>query len=280
VLPNFLIVGAEKAGTTTVWATLNEHPDVYMCERKEPRFFTNQNWHRGVAWYEDLFREANGSKAIGEASTAYTWAPESSDAPARIRDCLGDIKYLYCVRHPIERMISHYRHALMYRWIPDGTSFEDAIQLKPALENCSRYFYQIEQYLPYAKAEQWKIVVLEELIEKPQEVMAGVFDFLEVDRIELDSLHAKNVTDSKVRPWISVDRLRPYGYFFPRPVRHWGKRVIENVGHRKIQKPTIDERVRAELLAKMTPDIESLCNFCGKDLFALWQMEAQSAASV
>ncbi len=274
MLPNFLIVGAEKAGTTTVWATLDDHPDVYMCERKEPRFFTNQNWHRGLPWYESLFKEAEGHKAIGEASTVYTWAPESSDAPQRIRDSLGDIKYIYCVRNPIERMISHYRHALVYRWVPDETSFEDAIQMKPALEDCSRYYYQIEQYLPYTDPEQWHIVVLEELVAKPQEVMNGVFDFLGIDHMSLESLHAKNVTDTKVQPWISVDRLRPYVYFLPKPVRQWGKRMIESFGHKKIEKPSIDDATRAELVARLSPDIEALGRFCDKDFFALWQIEA------
>ncbi len=276
MLPNFLIVGAEKAGTTTLWATLDEHPDVSMCARKEPRFFTDQNWHRGLAWYESLFSEADNCTAIGEASTAYTWAPESNEAPARIRDCLGDIKYLYCVRHPIERMISHYRHAVLYRWIPAATSFEDAIRIKPALYNCSRYYYQIEQYLPYTEPEQWHVVVLEQIVERPNEVMGQVFDFLGVHRRAVESLYAQNVTDDKVQPWLSVDRLRPYGYFLPKPMRRWGKWAVESFGHKKIAKPTIDERVRDDLLTRLMPDIEAMARFCGQDLLALWQIDAHT----
>ena len=98
--------------------------------------------------------------------------------------------------------------------------------------------------------------------------------------MSLESLPAKNVTDSKVQPWISVDHLKPYAYYLPRPVRQWGKRVVENIGHKKIKKPTIDEQIRRELIAKLTPDIESLCEFCGRDLFARWQIDAPQAASV
>jgi len=278
MLPNFLIVGAEKAGTTTLWATLDEHPDVYMSQRKEPRFFTDQNWDRGLDWYESLFPGAEGHKAVGEASTSYTWAPESSAAPKRIHESLGDVRYIYCVRHPLERMISHYRHALVYRWVPEGTSFQDAILMKPGLFDCSRYYYQLEQYLPHTNRQQWHIVVLEELVASPQEEMNRVFDFIEIDRISLDALEAKNVTDAKVKPWISVERLRPYAYYFPRPVREWGKRVVEGLGTKKIPKPQIEESIREELLAQLAPDVEALGQFCGKDLFSLWQIPAPVSA--
>ena len=163
MLPNFIVVGSEKAGTTTLASILDMHSDVFMCKPKEPRFFSNHNWNKGVDWYKDLFKGSKGYKAIGEASTAYTWAPESSKTPKRIHETLGDIKYVYILRNPVERVISHYRHALYCNWVPRNTSMEDTLSKIPAIKECSKYFYQIEQYLPYTKREQWHIIVLEEL---------------------------------------------------------------------------------------------------------------------
>jgi hypothetical protein len=271
VLPNFLIVGAEKAGTTTLAVTLAEHPEVFICDLKEPRFFTNPNWDKGLHWYESLFRGADGYKAIGEASPAYTWAPESSEAPKRIYECLGDIRYIYAVRNPIQRMISHYRHALHYRWIPDHTSFEAALELKPGLKNCSRYFYQIEQYLPYTRREQWHIVVLEELIEDYQNVANAMFKFLEIGEISLTQLRSENVSDDKVRPPMLFHRMKFLQQYFPDSVVRLGRELASRLGKR-VERPDIPEYTCGDLMEELGPDIQRLSEFCGKDFGAIWRI--------
>jgi hypothetical protein len=273
--PNFLIVGAEKAGTTTLAGMLAQHPETFMCNPKEPRFFTYHNWDRGLHWYESLFDGAVGYKAVGEASPAYTWAPESIDAPKRIYQCLGDIRYLYIVRHPIKRMISHYRHALFHRWIPDHTSFEAALKLIPGLKNCSYYFYQIEQYLTYTRREQWHIVVLEELIKDHQNVMMEIFRFLEIDETSSTQLRAENVTDKKRRPRMLYEHLRQL-----RPLQHYlpasFERLVIHFKHKlgeKIEKPDISENAGNALMEELKPDIQRLSDFCGKDLKAIWRID-------
>ena len=270
--PNFLIVAAEKAGTTTLAAMLSQHPEVFICEPKEPRFFTHHNWDRGLHWYESLFNGADGYKAIGEASPAYTWAPESIDVPKRIYRCLGDIRYLYIVRHPIERIISHYRHAIFYRWIPDHTSFEAALELIPGLKNCSRYFFQIEQYLSYTRREQWHIVVLEELIEDHQKVTMEMFCFLEIDETPSTKLRFENVTDKKRRSPVLFEHLRHLQHYLPDFVMRLGRHLEYKLG-KKIEKPDISENVRAALMEELKPDIQRLSDFCGKDLKSIWRID-------
>ena len=149
MLPNFIIIGAEKSGTTTLAKILSDHHEIFMSIPKEPRFFSDHNWDKGLKWYERLFDNAIGFKAIGEASVAYTWAPESVGTPQRIYDTLGEIKFIYIIRNPLERTISHYRHALFCNWMKKSTSIEDALKITPALIDCSKYFYQLEQYLKY-----------------------------------------------------------------------------------------------------------------------------------
>ena len=271
MLPNFLIVGAEKAGTTTLAAMLSEHPEVFMCDPKEPRFFTYHNWHRGLHWYESLFNDADGYKAIGEASPAYTWAPDSIEAPKRIYQCLGNIRYIYIVRNPINRMISHYRHALFHRWIPDHTSFEDALELIPGLKNCSRYFYQIEQYLPYTRREQWHIVILEELIEHHHNIANEMFRFLEIDEISLTQPQSKNVSDEKRRPPMLIKHLKFLKPYIPNSVAHFGRQLASKLG-KEIEKPDISECTRGALIKELKPDIQRLSDFCGKDFKTIWHI--------
>ena len=71
-LPNFLVIGAMKAGTTSLFHYLRDHPQVFLPEEKELYFFTEEdNWHRGLEWYRSRFRGAGDAKAVGEASVGY-----------------------------------------------------------------------------------------------------------------------------------------------------------------------------------------------------------------
>lgn len=268
MLPNFLVVGAEKAGTSTFAGMLAEHPDVFMCDPKEPRFFSH-NWSKGLHWYESLFAGAGNHQAIGEASPAYTWAPESMCVPQRIHQCLGNIRYLYIVRNPIERMISHYRHALVYRWIPDHTSFETALKLRPGLKNCSRYFYQIEQYLPYTSRKQWHVVVLEEMMQDYQKDADGVFRFLGIEKIPLARLQVRNISDEKGRPPLLLQCLRPLPDFLPHSCLEFVRKLSRKLG-KKIPKPEITEGLRNALWEELKPDVHKLGDFCGRDFLTIW----------
>lgn len=222
-----------------------------------------------MGWYESLFDGAEGHKAIGEATPLYTWAPENAAVPERIFRVLGDIKYIYIVRSPIERMISHYRHALYFRWIPDNTTFEAALELVPGLKNCSRYFYQIEQYLPYTTPQQWHVVVLEELIAHPNKFANEVFRFLGIDEIALAELPAKNVMDGKRRRRRPSARLDFLGPYFPSPLLRLGRRWSKRYGKR-IPRPHIPEHVRSALARDLKPDVLKLSEFTGKDLESIW----------
>src|SRR5918992_1234170 len=109
MLPNFLIIGAAKAGTTSLWAYLREHPQVFMAEPKELHFFVAaSNWKRGLGWYESHFDRAKGSVAVGEACGAYSRFPTHRGVPARIAGVVPDARLIYLVRHPIDRMVSNY----------------------------------------------------------------------------------------------------------------------------------------------------------------------------
>jgi predicted acyl esterase len=117
MLPNFLCIGAQKAGTTTLWLLLNQHPDVFLATPRETCFFYDDVLYGGgITSYErNFFREWNGQKAVGEK------------APARIKDSLGDkVKLIVTLRSPAKRAHSHFRHNYQQLW--EEFSFEDALQ--------------------------------------------------------------------------------------------------------------------------------------------------------
>ncbi|MFC1759697.1 sulfotransferase domain-containing protein, partial [Planctomycetota bacterium] len=108
-LPNFMIIGASKCGTTSLWEYLNRHPDVFWANPKEPMYF---NWElkrpREIEWYASLFADAADKQAIGEATTSYTYAPHTAKVPQRIHQLLPDCKLVYILRPPVARTYSHY----------------------------------------------------------------------------------------------------------------------------------------------------------------------------
>lgn len=273
MLPNFLIVGAEKAGTTTLAEMLGSHPDVFMSDPKEPRFFSDHNWDKGLAWYESLFRSVDGQSMVGEASPSYTWGPESPDTPARIRDTLGDVRYLYIVRSPVDRIVSHYRHALFNRWLPDGTTIESALEEIPGLMDCSRYASQLERFDAAASRDRWHVVVLEDLIADHRAEFRAVCEFLGIDPSEDVGLAEANVADQKRRPPAMLSGLRGLRRALPRPLADLGRRLLGGFG-KAVARPELDTAARGALLEELRPEVDRLSKFVGKDLAAVWHLDA------
>jgi hypothetical protein len=105
-LPTFLIIGAMKAGTTSLAYWLGEHPDVFLAPGKELRFFNvPQRWERGIDWYRSQFAGAEGTRAIGEATPGYLGHPQ---APERIASIVPGARLIALLRHPADRAYSQY----------------------------------------------------------------------------------------------------------------------------------------------------------------------------
>jgi hypothetical protein len=172
-----------KAGTTSLYNYLRDHPQIFMPETKEVNFFNSlRNWRFGVEWYERHFEDAEANVvAIGEASTSYTKFPWIKDVPARISSVLGNIRLIYVVRDPIERMRSHYLHNVStgQEWRP----IEDAFVKDKRYLNISRYSLQIQQYVPYIEGEENLLVIdSRDLRDRRIDTLRRVFEFLSVDK--------------------------------------------------------------------------------------------------
>ena len=182
-LPDFLVVGGMKCGSTTLHGHLSNHPDLFLCSPKEPQFFSRDAvFSRGLDWYRSLFEEA-GERLCGEASTCYSRAPHFGDVAKRIHAHLPDAKLMYLVRHPVDRAYSHYRHEAQVRMIEGSApvpSFEEMLEETSELLDTSDYWLQLQQYLAYYPREQIHVIRLEDLQARPGEVLDGAQRFLGV----------------------------------------------------------------------------------------------------
>jgi len=180
MLPTFLVIGAMKAGTDSLYEYLRHHPQVFMATPKELDFFIEEgNWRYGRAWYETHFERADGALAIGEASTSYAKHPVHGHVPERIAGLLPDVRLIYLIRHPIERLRSQYLHRTLYG--DEHRPIEEAVILDPSYLDLSRYALQIEQYLVHFRRDQLLVVLSEDLRRDRHSTLERVLRFLEVD---------------------------------------------------------------------------------------------------
>lgn len=210
MLPNFLVIGAPRAGTTTLYRLLQGHPDIYMSPNKEPFFFALEGVKepfrgpgelqgvRTIDDYERLFDDAGEARAIGEASTLYL---HSKKAPINIARHVPDMKLIALLRNPVERAYSNY---LEHRW--EGR--EPLPTFKSALEHETErslagwspfwqyrsmglYGEQLERYLRIFRADQLRIFLFDEFIQDQNTVLEAIARFLEVDAFpDTRPLHA------------------------------------------------------------------------------------------
>jgi hypothetical protein len=179
-LPTFLVIGAMKAGTTSLYHYLRSHRQIFMPRVKELDFFAEAgNWNRGLDWYRRQFADADGALARGEASTLYTKYPHHQGVPERIAAVLPEARLIYVVRNPIERMRSHYQHRVKIGAEADPP--EVALFSHPTYLDCSRYGMQLERYLDHFPREQILVVTSEALRSDRQATVQQVYRFLGVD---------------------------------------------------------------------------------------------------
>ena len=290
-IPNFLIIGAAKAGTTSLYDYLNQHPQIYMSPIKEPRFFALEGEKldfRGPAqginqtsvttWeqYCQLFQEATTEKAIGEASTIYLSNPK---APNRIKHYLPKVKLIAILRDPAERAFSSYVHLVRDGY--ENLSFTEALEAEPTRikENWQPlwyykergfYYEQLQKYLTIFKPEQIKICLYEELAADSTAVIRELTRFLEVDDTFTPDLTRKNVSGipknkflqnlfTKKNPIKSL--VKP---LLPKSLR---ENILENVTKSNLgAKPTLSPEMRQKLISIYREDILKLQDLIQKDL--------------
>ena len=178
-LPNLIIVGGLKCGTTSIHHYLGLHPEIQMSKPKELNFFARElNWDLGLDWYASRFDDR--FEVRGESSPHYTNLPRFEGVPARIKEHCPDARLLYMVRDPIKRILSHWVHAT-------GAGYETR-ELVPTLSqpdssyiHRSLYWMQLQPYLELFDRSQIEVIAQEELQAEREETMRKAFRFAGVD---------------------------------------------------------------------------------------------------
>jgi hypothetical protein len=204
--PSFLVIGAQKAGTTSLYGWLQHHPAVSLSQTKEVHFF-DQHFHRGVDWYSSQF----SGPCSGEATPYYLFHPL---APQRAATVVPEARLIVLLREPVSRAWSHYHH--VRRQGSEPLSFVDAIALEQLrlrgevdkmLEdgrytslNHQKYSYlsrglyadQLERWLRFFPREQLLVLETGALHRQPQASLDAVCDFLGVPPVTLSSFPRYN----------------------------------------------------------------------------------------
>lgn len=260
-LPDFIIVGAMKCGTSTLAAQLDAQPGIFMTDPKEPNFFSDDDvFAKGADWYHALFANAAPGDIKGEASTHYTKNPLHPDALPRMRDMLEAPKIIYLIRDPMVRAVSHYIH----EWTMGvmSSDIEEAFANHPELVSYGCYAEQISPYIDAYGAENVLILNLETMKAAPQEVLERVCDFLGYDG-------KPTWSEDRAQMNVSAERIRKFPLhwlIFGNPVAAALRRALvpQSLRDRLKKKrqmqdrPELPDHVKAELQSTFGRDFDRL----------------------
>ncbi len=198
--PDFIVIGAMKCATTTLHEQLARQPLLFMSRSKEPNFFSDDEVHaRGFEWYGSLFQNASDEQLCGEPSTHYTKHPTYPRTVERMARALPWVKLIYVMRHPIDRLLSHYVHEMTTgRTL---MSLPEAIDEFPELVDYGRYSMQLKPYLEAFGPRSVLPVFFYRLVSHPQEELERICRFVGYPgRPEWDhSMKPQNVSSERLR---------------------------------------------------------------------------------
>ena len=187
-LPDFLGIGAQRAGTSSIFACLREHPEVYTPTIKELHFFDG-HYDKGMAWYKEFFVERTDETIAGEFSPNYLNHP---DAIPRIAADLPSAKLIVMLRDPVERAWSAYKLFRSQGYFANQ-SFEEAMLPTSELVNQGQYAKHLERVFEYFPRRQVGIWQFNDFTREPALVMQQIYAWLGVDpafeSVEVGSNH-------------------------------------------------------------------------------------------
>lgn len=261
-LPHFLIVGAMKAGTTTLYRDLVRHPDIFMPAQKEPETLVRFG-EDAAAMREDyasLFRPAGLGDILGEASTAYTKRPSHEGVAARARALCGpELKIVYIRRDAMERSVSHYAHERQLGTISE--TFGEALRAHPRLIDYSRYDWQIAPWIEAFGPENVLQFDLEAYSRDRRAGLARILEFVGADParlppVEIEGAYNRRDEQKTIgNPWL---RGLIYSDVYQRGLKRLIPfRLRETVRHLLLPKPDSGDETDADSLRYLQEQLAS-----------------------
>jgi len=304
-LPNLIVIGAQKCGTSALHYYLGLHPQVQMSSPKELWFFTaaedfrpeafladpgsaaerrlitgSPNWSRGVEWYASHFSAE--SPVRGESTPAYA-SPWFPGVARRMAEIAPDARLIFMARDPVERIVSQYMHARA-----QGREWRSLQQVLSTPRNPylarSRYASVLRPFLERFPRERILLLRQEDLLHDRRETVREVFAFLGVDegfwdpRIErLRQPSARKGRRFRAAERLRQSRLAAPAYRLPQEAK-WAIERLASGSRDRVERPRMEPALRASLLEQLEPEIAALEELSGWDLDA-WRRPAMSEAS-
>ena len=198
-LPTFILIGAAKAGSTSLFRMLGEHPDVFVSQPKEPKFFAlREEYEGGMVGYARLFMAGAGYRARGEGSVVYTMRGQDEATASRIAAHLPDARLLFIARHPVARLRSNWQMyaATEAAPVPLETCVATGLH-REFLADRSRYDWQLEPYRAAFPEAQLRVVFLEDLERDPEPVLRVCFRHIAVDDAPAADIAATRANETR-----------------------------------------------------------------------------------
>jgi hypothetical protein len=274
-LPNLIIIGGLKCGTTSIHHYLGLHPEVHMSKPKELNFFVAElNWDLGLDWYRTRFDDRFPVR--GESSPHYTNLPRFTGVAERIREHCADVKLIYMVRDPISRVLSHWRHATGAGY-ETGTIDERLAQPDTGYVHRSLFWMQLQPYLELFPQEQIAIITQEELFADREKTMRRAFEFVGVNpdfhseqfEREWEKSSAKEGDRYQVMErLVKLPGFRSFDRNFdrlPESLRWMVEKIVHDPDKPSAPKPELSEELRAILAERFREDSLALQEFAGRE---------------
>jgi Sulfotransferase domain len=278
-LPNLIIIGGLKCGTTSIHHYLGLHPEIQMSKPKELNFFVEElKWDLGLNWYASRFDSR--FEVRGESSPHYTNLPHFEGVAERIREHCPDTRLIYMVRDPIKRILSHWVHAT-------GAGYETR-ELIPTLSDPdtsymhrSMYWMQLQPYLEQFDRSQIEVIAQEELQSEREATMRKAFRFAGVDEgftseqfdREWEKSSAKQGDKYQfMEKAIKLPGLRSFDRNFdrlPESMRWLVEKVVHDPEKPPAPKPKLPDDLFETVRGRFVDDVAALQEFAGRR-FAGW----------
>lgn len=295
IVPNFVIIGAMKAATTSLASALAEHPEVCMAQPKEPMFFSHdERWAKGWGWYDghfDLPQTAGpDAPVIGEASTSYSRRTAFPDAAKRLAEASPGCRLVYVLRHPVDRAYSHYVQRAQREWDGAGPvpGFDAFVAEHPSVADASAYGDEIDHVCRWFDRSALFLMRFEDVTNDNRAMMDAMCAHIGVDASRLPALGHENARDNHLRIQAardSVDSATGSGAaallkrVVPKGIRPALRRAAEKAAkgsasterlreafHERVE--PMGDGLRGRLLERFGPTVDRVASETGWDLSA------------
>jgi hypothetical protein len=266
-LPNFVIIGAQKCGTTALHSYLARHPEISMSRPKELDFFVaERNWDKGLDWYRHRWNGPD-KPFRGESSPNYTAYPNFGGVPERMAGIIPDAKLIFMVRDPVARVRANYIHT--YSNGAENRPMREAVlDPKRAYLWRSRYFKQLSLWLEHYPMERILLLEQEELLNDRRTTLQHVFTFLGArEDVWRPSFNEPRLETSARRRRTRLGRFAAERL----PIRYWRKIRDHRPFSKPFEQPEMDDALRAEVADLLREDIASFRELTGRP-FEHWSV--------